>query len=168
MMTIGKTISALAVAVLTLGLEGCAPANDPENGTRVSALDQKGGAHRSPDAVTIGIRRLLYEQNLIRDPEVNRKMNEAVLRITRDGASSDSVMPDLYRWLQEWATTHPAQVEAARLAGGGYSAEARRTYVDTDSSREAQTDSIRRIVRERARRRIEAATAAVQSDRADK
>jgi len=71
-------------------------------------------------------------------------MNDAVLQIARDGASPDSVMPRFYGWLEDWMATHPAQVEAARLAGGAYSREARRTYVDTDSSRKAQIDSIRR------------------------
>lgn len=103
---------------------------------------------------------MLYERNLVSVPEVNQKMNEAVLRISRDGASPDSVMPLLFRWLEDWVAAHPAQVEAARLAGGAYTPEARRTYVDTDSSRKMQTDSIRRLVRSKAWRRIEAAWAA--------
>ncbi|HEX8361362.1 MAG TPA: hypothetical protein VF613_14710 [Longimicrobium sp.] len=98
---------------------------------------------------------MLYEQNLVSDPEVNRKMNQAALRIVEDGVPPESEIPLLLRWLEQWVATHPAQVEAARLAGGPYSPEARRLYIDTDSSRKAQTDSIRRLVRERAKRRIE-------------
>jgi hypothetical protein len=101
---------------------------------------------------------ILYERNLISDPEINQKMNQAVLRITRDGAQPDSVMPKLLDWLKDWVSTHPVQVEAARLAGGAYTSEARRMYVDTESSRLAQIDSIRQLVRARAKRRIEVAT----------
>lgn len=99
---------------------------------------------------------MLYERNLISDPEVNRKMNEAVLRIMQDGASPDSVMPNFLSWLEDWVSTHPAQVESARLTGGAYTAEARRLYVDTDSSRRVQTDSIRRLILQSAKGRIEA------------
>lgn len=164
-MTKHLVISVIAMGIVTLGLGGCAPGNDRENGTRKSTHARNERALVTPEQASVGVRDLLYERNLIRDPEVNRKMKEAVLRIAQDGAPSDSVMPDLHRWLEDWAATHPAQVEAARLAGGGYTAEARRVYVDTDSSRNAQTDSIRRLVRERARRRIEAAHAAVDSAR---
>lgn len=157
--------SVVVTGIATLGLGGCAPGSDRENGTRKSTHARNERALATPEQALIGVRELLYERNLIRDPEVNQKMKEAVLRIAEDGSPSDSVMPDLHRWLEDWAATHPAQVEAARLAGGGYSAEARRVYVDTDSSRKAQTDSIRRLVRERARRRIEAAHAAVDSAR---
>jgi hypothetical protein len=162
-MTRYLVISVIATGIVALGLGGCAPGNDRENGTLMSTRTGDERALATPEQAVIGVRKLLYEQNLIRDPEVNRKMKEAVLRITRDGAPSDSVMPDLYRWLEDWTATHPAEIEAARLAGGGYTAEARRVYVDTDSSRKAQTDSIRRLVRERARRRIEDAHASVDS-----
>jgi hypothetical protein len=107
---------------------------------------------------------MLYERNLISDPEVNRKMNEAVLRITKDGASPDSVMPNFLDWLEDWVDTHPAQAEAARLASGAYTMEARRMYVDTDSSRKAQTDSIRRLVRAIAKRRTEVNMDSVRRD----
>jgi hypothetical protein len=162
-MTKHLLISVIATGIVILGLGGCAPGNDRENGTRMSTHARNERALATPEQASIGVRKLLYERNLIDDPEVNRKMKEAVLRIAHDGAPSDSVMPDLYRWLEDWAATHPAQVDAARLAGGGYSAEARRVYVDTDSSRKAQTDSIRRLVRERARRRIGHASVAVDS-----
>jgi hypothetical protein len=105
---------------------------------------------------------ILYERNLISNPEVNKKMNEAVLRITRDRAVPDSVIPEFLVWLKEWVSTHPAQVEAARLAGGPYTPEARGIFADTDSSRRSQTDSIRRLVLQRARRRIEAAHGSAQ------
>lgn len=98
---------------------------------------------------------MLYERNLISDPEVNRKLNDAVLRITRDGASPGSVMPNFLRWLEDWVSTHPIEVEAARLAGSAYTPEARWLYADTDSSRKAQTDSIRRMVWARAKHHIE-------------
>lgn len=100
---------------------------------------------------------MLYGRNLISNLEVNRKMNDAVLRITRAGAPPDSVMPQLLDWLKDWVSTHPLQVEASRLAGGAYTSEARRMYVDTDSSRKAQIDSIRQLVRDRAKRHIEVA-----------
>jgi hypothetical protein len=110
-----------------------------------------------PDPVSAEVSKLLYERNLISDPEVNRKMNDVVLQISRDGVAPQSAMPLFFRWLEDWASKHPAQVEAARLAGGAYTLDARRTYIDTDSAREAQIDSIRRLIRESATRRIEAA-----------
>lgn len=100
-----------------------------------------------PQYAAAGVKRRLYEDNLIRDPEVNARMNDAVASITQRGAAPDSVMPAFYRWLDHWAATHPAEVEAARLAGGAYTAEARSVYTVSDSALEAQADSIRRSVR---------------------
>jgi hypothetical protein len=62
---------------------------------------------------------LLYRRNLIADPEVNARMNEYVLQVSRDGRSIDSVMPDFHRWLAAWARDHPDRATAARLAPVG-------------------------------------------------
>ena len=58
---------------------------------------------------------LLYRRNLIADPQVNAKMNEYVLAVSRDGVAVDSVMPEFHRWLAAWARAHPDRVAAARL-----------------------------------------------------
>lgn len=60
---------------------------------------------------------LLYGANLISDPDVNARMNHYVLQVSRDGRSSDSVMPEFHRWLASWAAQHPDRVSAARVAG---------------------------------------------------
>jgi hypothetical protein len=91
---------------------------------------------------------MLYERNLVSNAEVSARMNEATLRIVRDGAPADSVMTALHQWLEKWAATHPAEVETARLSGGGYTAEARKRYAAHTTSRTAQIDSIRRHARE--------------------
>jgi hypothetical protein len=59
---------------------------------------------------------LLYGRNLIADPEVNARMNEYVLQVSRDGRSADSVIPEFHEWLAAWARDHPDRVAAARLA----------------------------------------------------
>lgn len=94
---------------------------------------------------------MLYERNLISEPEVNAKMNEVLLRISREKVPADSVMPEFYAWLDQWASDHPDRVAAARLAGGAYSPEAVRERARTDSVQKAQADSARRASRERHR-----------------
>lgn len=59
---------------------------------------------------------LLYDRGLIADAEVNRKMNEYVLAMSRDGFPPDSVMPAFARWLEAWARANPDRAAAARLA----------------------------------------------------
>jgi hypothetical protein len=59
---------------------------------------------------------LLYGRNLIADPEVNARMNEYVLQVSRDGRSADSVMPEFHQWLASWARDHPDRVNDARVA----------------------------------------------------
>lgn len=61
---------------------------------------------------------LLYGQNLIGEPQVNAKMNEYVLAVSRDGVHADSVMPEFHWWLARWARAHPDRVAAARLQPG--------------------------------------------------
>jgi hypothetical protein len=80
----------------------------------------QGGESRSlpPAEATRQVSDLLYRRNLIADPEVNAKMNEYVLQVSRDGRSADSVMPDFHRWLSQWAHEHADRVAAARLAPG--------------------------------------------------
>lgn len=144
---------AVFVAVVLAGCQAREVGEADPASRHSSALDRP--RLRLPGEASAQVSRMLYEQNLISDPEVNREMNEAVLRITKGGASPDSVMPRFCRWLERWASTHPARVDAARLAGA-YTSEARRMYADTHSSRKVQTDSIRRLVEARARRRREA------------
>jgi hypothetical protein len=139
-----------------VALAGCG-AQDAQEGSKGNHAPA-GADHRrlvSPLRASVEVPKMLYERNLISVPEVNRKMNEAVLEISREGASPDSVMPRFFRWLEDWAAAHPDQVEAARLAGGAYTLEARRLYVDTDSSRRAQVDSVRALARSTAKRQIE-------------
>ncbi|WP_420129157.1 hypothetical protein [Longimicrobium sp.] len=63
---------------------------------------------------------LLYQRNLISDPEVGAKMNEYVLRVSRDGTPADSVMPVFHRWLIRWMREHPARVDSAWAAPAPY------------------------------------------------
>ncbi len=143
-------------AAVVLALAACDAGGGQEvsgEGRAISTLDQPPNTPLS--RVSSEVARMLYEQNLISNPEVNREMNRAALRITKEGASPESVMPIFLRWLERWAATHPAQVEAARLAGSSYTPTARRLYADTDSTRKAQTDSIRLLVQARAKRRLE-------------
>lgn len=76
--------------------------------------DQRGGT-LTPAEASARVSELLYGQNLVADPEVNAKMNEYVLAVSRDGVAVDSVMPGFHRWLAAWARTHPDRVAAARL-----------------------------------------------------
>jgi hypothetical protein len=166
---VGTWKLALTKALLTTAgvvvLSGCNSGGKREEAWRgqvAASLDRRHLPNLQRTSVEVS--KILYERNLISEPEVNRKMNEAVLRITKDGASPDSVMPNFLNWLEDWIDAHPAQAEAARLVGGAYTIEARRMYVDTDSSRKAQTDSIRRLVRARAKRRTEASMDSVRRE----
>lgn len=68
----------------------------------------------SPAQATAAVSDLLYRDNLITDPEVNARMNEYVLQVSRDGKPADAVMPVFHRWLAEWAREHPDRVASAR------------------------------------------------------
>lgn len=71
-----------------------------------------------PGEASARVSEMLYGQNLISDSQVNAKMNEYVLAVSRDGVPADSVMPEFHRWLVEWVRVHPNLVEAARLEPG--------------------------------------------------
>ena len=77
-----------------------------------------GGETLPPAEASARVTELLYGQNLVADPQVNAKMNEYVLAVSRDGAPADSVLPEFHRWLEAWARTHPDRVAAARLETG--------------------------------------------------
>lgn len=77
----------------------------------------------APAAASAAVSEMLYEKNLISDPLVGAKMNEYVLRVSRDGVPADSVMPELHRWLARWAAEHPDRVAAAWVAASPYRAE---------------------------------------------
>lgn len=72
----------------------------------------------APADASAAVSELLYGRNLVADPQVNAKMNEYVLAVSRDGAPADSVMPEFHRWLAGWARAHPDRVAAARLEAG--------------------------------------------------
>lgn len=74
-----------------------------------------GGELLPPDEASARVTDLLYGQNLIANPQVNTKMNEYVLAVSRDGVPVDSVMPNFHRWLTTWVQAHPDQALAARL-----------------------------------------------------
>ncbi|HEX6372877.1 MAG TPA: hypothetical protein VF006_28400 [Longimicrobium sp.] len=63
---------------------------------------------------------MLYERNLIADPEVGAKMNEYVLQVSRDGIRADSVMLAFHRWLVRWMAEHPERVDSAWAAPAPY------------------------------------------------
>ena len=71
-----------------------------------------------PAGALARVSELLYGRNLIADPQVNAKMNEYVLAVSRDGVPADSVMPEFHRWLAGWVRAHPDRVAAARLQPG--------------------------------------------------
>ncbi len=71
-----------------------------------------------PAEAAARVTKLLYGQNLIADPQVNEKMNEYVLAVSRDGVPADSVMPEFHRWLVAWVRAHPDRAAAARLEPG--------------------------------------------------
>jgi hypothetical protein len=83
----------------------------------------------APAAASAAVSEMLYEKNLISDPLVGAKLNEYVLRVSRDGVPTDSVMPQFHRWLASWAAEHPDRVAAAWVASSPYRAE----HVDTAS-----------------------------------
>jgi hypothetical protein len=72
--------------------------------------------HLDPAEASAQVSVLLYQQGLVSDPEVNAKMNEYVLAVSRDGVPVDSVMPEFHHWLEAWARAHPDRAAAARLA----------------------------------------------------
>jgi hypothetical protein len=78
----------------------------------------RGGEMLPPAEASVRVSEMLYGQNLISDPQVNAKMNEYVLAVSRDGVPADSVMPEFHRWLVEWVRVHPDLVDAARLEPG--------------------------------------------------
>lgn len=147
---------ATAVVVLSL-LVGCQEEEGRQNSTGKSAVAAIGQPLLPAAEASAKVDQMLYKENLIQDPEVSEAAREAVLRVTRAPASRDSVMPVFQRWLEDWAATHPVQAKAARLAGN--SPGGRRSDVDMGPTVREQTDSIRQLVRVRARRRIEAAQA---------
>jgi hypothetical protein len=63
---------------------------------------------------------MLYEQNLVSDSEVNARMNEYVLAVSRDGARPDSVLPAFHQWLEVWSRAHPDRVKRASLVPSPY------------------------------------------------
>lgn len=73
-----------------------------------------------PAAASAAVSEMLYEKNLISDPLVGAKMNEYVLRVSRDGVPADSVLPQFHRWLARWAAEHPDRVAAAWVAPSPY------------------------------------------------
>lgn len=82
---------------------------------------ERGGADGGllpPAEASERVSEMLYGQNLVADPQVNAKMNEYVLAVSRDGIPADSVMPAFQRWLTTWAHAHPDRAAAARLQPG--------------------------------------------------
>lgn len=83
----------------------------------------KAGEETLPPAeASARVTELLYGQNLVADPQVNAKMNEYVLAVSRDGVPVGSVMPEFHRWLAAWARAHPDRVAAVRLQPGSAAA----------------------------------------------
>ncbi|HEU0302333.1 MAG TPA: hypothetical protein VFR37_22940 [Longimicrobium sp.] len=82
----------------------------------------RGAGDRSepPAIVAARVNELLYQRNLISDPEVGAKMNEYVLQVSRDGTPADLVMPAFHRWLVRWIREHPARVDSAWAAPAPY------------------------------------------------
>jgi hypothetical protein len=72
----------------------------------------------SREAVSEAVSTLLYERNLIVDPEVHARMNEYILSASRDRIPADTVLVQFHTWLLGWVRDHPDRVEAARVAGG--------------------------------------------------
>lgn len=67
-----------------------------------------------PAQASRAISEMLYEENLISDPEVNHKMNEYVLAVSRDGTRVEVVLPEFHHWLEEWVRRNPDRVAAAK------------------------------------------------------
>lgn len=76
------------------------------------------GGRLPPAEASARVSEMLYGQNLISQPQVNARMNEYVLAVSRDGVPADSVMPEFHRWLVEWVRVNPNLVDAARLEPG--------------------------------------------------
>lgn len=68
-----------------------------------------------PEAAAARVGQLLYEENLIADPEVNERVGQYIAAVDRDGAPPDSVLPELHAWLEEWAARHPERAARARM-----------------------------------------------------
>jgi hypothetical protein len=94
----------LLACVAWLAVSGCQGSANGEVAGRLS-----------PEEASARVSELLYGRNLIADPEVNAKVNEYVLAVSRDGVRADSVMPELHTWLAAWAERHPDRVAAAQL-----------------------------------------------------
>ncbi|HEX8211845.1 MAG TPA: hypothetical protein VF584_16840 [Longimicrobium sp.] len=146
-----------AIAILALGVGGCQAGEESEARSGKETARAADRPILAPAPAAAAVARMLYEENLVSVPEVSERTKEAVLRVARDNHSRDSVMPALHRWLENWAAAHPVEAKAARLAGGNSKAQAHGTDAHAPPSVRAQTDSIRLLVRIRARRRIEAA-----------
>lgn len=58
---------------------------------------------------------LLYEENLIADPEVAARVRASIIAVDRDGFPADSVLPQLHTWLERWARDNPDRVQRAHL-----------------------------------------------------
>jgi hypothetical protein len=153
------------IAVLAVAQGGCRVGEE----SRVrSGKDTARATDRpllAPAVAAAAVDRMLYEENLVSVPEVSERTKQAVLRVARDNHARDSVMLALHRWLEGWAVAHRAETKAARLAGGGSTGQAQGANAHGFPSLKAQTDSIRRLVRIQARRRIEAARLAHDSTR---
>jgi hypothetical protein len=87
-------------------------------GVGCSGGEGEGGQSRllPPAEASRQVSDLLYGRNLIADPEVNARMNEYVLQVSRDGRPADSVIPEFHQWLTAWARDHPDRVNDARVA----------------------------------------------------
>jgi hypothetical protein len=164
-MTKRYSMRAPAVLVLALGIAGCQEGERRQNSSGKS-VTSIGRPLLPPAEASAKVDQMLYRENLIRDPQVSERAREAILRVTRDPAARDSVMPAFHRWLEDWAATHPVQAKSARLAGN--SPVEGQSDVDLGSTVGGQTDSIRQLVRIRARRRIEAAQALDSTKQTDK
>jgi hypothetical protein len=101
-----------AVSLAALAFAACG-----RSAPSLHRMDRPQGARAASDEVS----RLLYERNMIADPEVHARMNAAVLAVSRDGVPTDSVMVDFNHWLVRWAREHPDRVEAARAAARPFS-----------------------------------------------
>jgi hypothetical protein len=67
------------------------------------------------DAAAARVGELLYSENLIADPEVNARVRESISAVDGEGVPADSVLPELYTWLERWVENHPDRAERARL-----------------------------------------------------
>jgi hypothetical protein len=109
-MTFGRC-RVLVVLVIVAALTDCVGAEEPSH----------------PAVALEGVSDLLYKENLITDPEVNQRMNEYILKVSRDGVAADSVMPEFHQWLVNWARKHPERVADARARPAPYVGPKRKT-----------------------------------------